>query len=267
MKEYHIDFFNSVSQICDFSGKTVLEVGGSNMPRQLTHGLLGAKKWVCADKPWKQHLIDWPEHYNSIPIYDINEKKLRQALNENDYMIFNCYAEDIPDDFAEHFDICISTCSFEHITLLRTSLKKIYNSLKIGGILYTTFAPIWPSTGGSHYWIDSNLNFATRNIIPPHSHLLKRIDEIYDILKNNYPNATERQLEEWANQIKNGMKELNHLFYEDYEKIFSESLFSRYYMSAFCPQEIEQKSLAVLTYMYPGYKRFDAWGIELYAIK
>jgi SAM-dependent methyltransferase len=267
IKEYHIDFFNNVSQICDFSDKTVLEVGGSNMPKQLTHGLLGAKKWVCVDKPWGQHFIDWPDHYGSIPIYDISEKKLQQALEEDDYIIFNCYAQDIPDNFVEQFDICISTCSFEHIVTLRTALKKIHMSLKPDGMMYTTFAPIWSSVGGSHYWIDNNLNFVNHSIIPNHAHLLKKNEEIYDILKSSYPDASDNQLEIWADQIKNGMKELNRLFFEDYEKIFYESPFSHYYMEAFCPQEVDAKTLKILTRIYPGYKRFDAWGIELYAIK
>ena len=49
VEQYQIDSFVRMTGICEFRGKRILEIGGSNLPVELTRDCLGAKEWVCVD--------------------------------------------------------------------------------------------------------------------------------------------------------------------------------------------------------------------------
>lgn len=49
VEQYQIDSFVRMTGMCEFRGKRILEIGGSNLPVELTRDCLGAKEWVCVD--------------------------------------------------------------------------------------------------------------------------------------------------------------------------------------------------------------------------
>lgn len=131
LMNYQIDFFNELCSRVEVKNKKILEIGGSNMPNQLIIDKLGVKNWVSVDKPWQVHLDVWKTHYKSIPQFNfLDHGNVDETLSKYRYVIYNEYAENIPDSFFEQFDVCISNCSFEHINNLVTVLNRIYNSLK-----------------------------------------------------------------------------------------------------------------------------------------
>ena len=46
---YQIDSIVRMTGRCEFRGQRILEIGGSNLPVELSRDCLGAKEWVCVD--------------------------------------------------------------------------------------------------------------------------------------------------------------------------------------------------------------------------
>jgi SAM-dependent methyltransferase len=254
---YHTAFFSAAQQHIDFRGKKVLEIGGSNMPRELVFDELGASKWVCVDTPWVDHLKAWPDHYATTP-----QLKFDQTSPER-YIIYNGFAENIPVNF-EQFDVCVSNCSFEHINNLWPVLGNIYRVLKPGGLFYTRFGPIWSCSQGSHFWRDEAFCFNHPEPIPSYAHLLLSYTEIVQILLDAKFPALDA--EKWAYAIKNGSG-VNRFFYEDYEGLMKRSSFIKYTIVPYATKMVDAEVQKNLIVKCAPYTRFEVWGIEIVASK
>lgn len=263
--QYHIDFFNELSSRIDLKGKTILEIGGSDIHRDIIFEKFGIKKYVCVDKPWQTHLETWKEHYASTPIYNFGEISLKDAIAKDDYVIFNGYGEDITDDFAGQFDLCISNCCLEHVVKLSEVFDKIYLSLKSGGKFYTRFGPIWSCAGGSHYWFTDDFNFNFRAPIPDFAHLTASYSDILELLKQKKPDLLSHENAAW--QIKNGGAVLNRYFYEDYAYMLDHSKFQKSSIRSYWDLQPNKETREILEKHYPHNRRFEVWGTEICALK
>ncbi len=218
---YQIATVERAENFFDFTGKTVLEVGGSNLPRECVFDILGAKKWVCIDLIEPYQIARNKEHYDKTVFVDINDTEFSHKIKESDYVIIKTDISDVGEKLWEEFDICFSMCSFEHIHRLNLALRNIYYSLKDGGVLFTEFGPIYSCKYGSHYWYDENSNFNMQEPILDYKHLLMGNMELLVFLLENFP-------QEKANMIHHHFKyseRINSLFYEDYIKYMELWLF------------------------------------------
>lgn len=263
--DYQLRFINSLLEKLDLRGKAVLEVGGSNLPNELVFGDIGAKKWVCVDKFWDVHTKTWSEHYSSNPIYRFGDVPLQEAMTKHDYVIYNEIAENIGEEFLNSFDVCISLCSFEHIQNIVSVLNKIHMSLVQGGKFYTQFGPIWSSCGGSHFWVDDNLNFNKRYPLPDYAHLLLSYPEILNIFLTMYDVEAAQH---HAYNVYSGHRcDVNGFFYEDYEKLMEVSNFIDYKVFPSVTVDVNYATMEKLQSKYHPYKRFDVWEIGILATK
>jgi len=265
--DYHISFFNALTSAINLQGKRVLEIGGSNMPKELVIKDAGASKWVCIDKSWGYGFS--AEHKNKIPVIKFGEMELKDALVDNDYVIYDGYAEQMTEDFYEQFDVCISNCCFEHVTQLPLVLDLIYYTLRPDGKLYASFSPIYSSSNGSHLWVvDKGQNIElTHANWPPEldwAHLYMGYAQIYEKLESLYGTDFAKK---HTYKFKNG-EHLNRLFFEDYVFIMHNSMFQmKSIHPLFCNNTIPEETMVLLRQMYPGYLRFDVSCILMQAYK
>jgi hypothetical protein len=261
---HHIDFFERAMRRIDFTGKQVMEIGGSNMPKQLLFEDLKAAKWICIDKPWDSHLRNWDEHYKNLYTAE-KSTALSEALNASDYILYNMYTDDINDEFYGKFDVCVSNCSFEHITDMSAALRNIYSSLKPGGKLFARFGPVWSSALGSHFWLSNELNHANSGSVPPFAHLIMSFSEIFDLLKEIYTECDLNRINEMANAIKFG-NNVNRYFFEDYEMFMDYSPFEHYSIIPYWEPHIDPNVRIKLSATYPQHAQY-CHTIEIQAIK
>ena len=263
IKDYQIAFINHINKLFCFKDMRVLEIGGSNTPREIIVDKMQIKNWVCIDEPvWKSE-----KHKNSMKFYEMSSFSLEEAMNTNTYFVCRGLTDDITPQFFGKFDIVISNSCFEHIQNLAYALKMIHNCLVIGGILYTEFGPIWSSQYGSHFTLASpELYHSKPGIIPPFSHFLHSRKEIYELLLGEL--GFHQELESWAEVIKNGScGNLNHYFYEDYEYFLDNSPFTKKVMYPSFTHEVNSQLIERLKGICPNYERFDVGGIAMLAVK
>lgn len=136
-----------------FRGKDVIEVGGA-VPAE--HALAtGARSWsgfYLGAKP----------------------------ACEPGYEIRNADARTIPWP-DQSFDLAFSSCAFEHINDLPVALREIARVLRPGGLLVTSFAPIWSCAVGHHLWgrlADGARVHFLDPIVPLFGHLLLEEGEL-----------------------------------------------------------------------------------------
>ncbi len=260
---YQIATVERAENFFDFTGKTVLEVGGSNLPRECVFDILGAKKWVCIDLIEPYQIARNKEHYDKTVFVDINDTEFSHKIKESDYVIIKTDIADVGEKLWEEFDICFSMCSFEHIHRLNLALRNIYYSLKDGGVLFTEFGPIYSCKYGSHYWYDENSNFNMQEPILDYKHLLMGNMELLVFLLENFP-------QEKANMIHHHFKyseRINRLFYEDYIKYMELSDFKDYKVVPLRRIEVDEELQAQLVRRHPGYKDFSTYNVQIFAQK
>jgi len=268
LMDYHIDYFNTLTSELSLTGKNVLEIGGSNYPKELVINNAGAESWVCIDKPWHYNTKDSHNHYKQTPFKKFADTSLDNALVDSNYVIFYEYAEDMPENFFDKFDIVVSCCSFEHINALSTVLDLIYRSLKKGGVLHSHFGVPWSSANGNHIWIDDpslsvKLTHDKWPVELNHCHLYMSYPEIYQYLSNHYCENVARK---YSHLVKNG-DFLNKYFYEDYMFLMHKASFESKSVSPLYMCECKKETMALLQDMYPGYSNFDVGGINIQAVK
>ena len=206
----------------DFSGRRVLECGGSNLPRALTLGCLKASQWTSVDYlPTHYDHAKSRVHYMAETILQLNDDS--RPVGDLDFVIFNGRVEDLPESFHKCFDICVSICAFEHFSRPELVLAKMKNCLAEGGELHAYFGPIWSCADGHHCWVTPQLNFIVRSHIPDFAHLLLSPGELAERLSPHYDSET---VAEALRQIYESDR-VNRLFFEDYVRLFQTAGFSR----------------------------------------
>ena len=250
-----------------FANQKVLEVGGSKLPYDILFNKLKVSNWTCVDylEYWNPDSIS-DNIYNNEFIISPLDKDSRPFHDECSYLKYHGDANDIPDTFNEQFDSVVSINCFEHIFNLEEVLIKCYKALKSGGVLYAHFSPIWSSQYGHHYFYSDEYNFTKcqRDGIPPYIHLLHSEEEIRKILVDKIPDEAINNFCRYCFQEPPYV--VNKLFFEDYEKLLANSLFSKYTIIPFttCISSETKRSLSLL---YPSYRKFNANGMFIVAYK
>ena len=84
---YHIKILLEATRYVDFRDKIILEIGGSNLPRELVFDILGVKKWVCVNLTQD---TGTPEK-----TYPLNHPDTKSIIHENDFILFQGSATEI----------------------------------------------------------------------------------------------------------------------------------------------------------------------------
>lgn len=268
---YQLNVLSDATGYIDFRDKTVLEIGGSNLPHDLVFGILGAKKWICINMLEGKRVNDagW-FGATSDNIYPLNHPDSKGIIHNNDYVIFDGSATEIGEELYEEFDACVSICAFEHIHGLHKAVDGIYRSLKNHGIFHTNFGPIWSGDVGHHFWIDPDKYHFSRSgecHVPPFAHLLYSAPEIDKLLAPYY--MTEEEI-----RIKNRIVEQctkyttsNRLFYEDFFGIMKDSVFQNVSIMPYWGSVLDESTWLRLCRLYPTYRAFSVSGVRIVAQK
>ncbi|MHC1732027.1 MAG: class I SAM-dependent methyltransferase [Bacteroidales bacterium] len=257
--DYHIDFFNELSQRIDLKEKRVLEIGGSNHPRELVIDEAKCRQWICVDKPWIYNGLARENHFSKVRITKFNNFPL---VDSEDYIIYDEISDNIPDDFFGKFDVCISNCSIEHINNLPFTIEKIFDCLKPGGKFYASGGPIYSTFNGNHIWINEEVNHNNLPIDLYYKHLLLGYSEMYCEIEKKYGIEFARK---HTSEFLSSNCGINRLFYEDYAFIMARSSFSRKSVSPQWTLELDIEIQKKLVAKYPKYSRFDVGAVVICA--
>lgn len=256
IKSMH-QFFNRFS----LSGKRVLEIGGSNHPRELTIRALEAKQWVCVDTIWHEDdLKRWmPKHYGVEPIIPLSEAPA-SVSNIDEYAIFKGMSEEIPYQWENQFDVVVSLAAFEHIPDISTTLGNIYRCLnKEHGECHVVWGPIWSGHCGHHIHpvrlADGQMFYWRRPFLPDDwSHLLmEEIDFAAMLMRKGAPEEASILA---AKSIYTS-SDINRIFFDEYASMMNSGPFKQIYYDKewFIPPPAHIQ--AALEERHPGKKEFS----------
>jgi SAM-dependent methyltransferase len=260
---YHFQALDALLAETTLAGKRVLEVGGSNMPRELILEDLRADRWVSVDMVDMHHyaVAQQVEHYRREPIYPLAEAQRR--LSSDVYTIFNGAAENIDAPFFGQSDLVVSITAFEHVARLATVLRKCYYALRPGGMLFSYFGPLYSCRVGHHCWVAPDLNFNNPGELPDFCHLLMKPSELLEFLLKRYPVET---AEEAVHQIYYSDRVTRNM-YEDYQQYVSQSPFEQSECRPYGLEFVDGSTQWYLENARPGYKQFGAYGMTVVAHK
>jgi SAM-dependent methyltransferase len=257
-----LDMLLGIHGSSPLTGKVVLEIGGSNIPKPFVLDVLKVKKWVSVDKVYAQNRALWPLQYQDAEVIPIARDLQFDALS--DYAIVNGFIEYMPLSFAGRFDAIVSIDAFEHVLKFATMLDRAYDALKPGGQLTAMFSPIWSSHIGHHLWGVTDQSGRTFYIesspIPPWGHLLMRPHEMYKyLLDHTDPVAAD----EIVYHVYHG-EYLSRLFMEEYETYLRGSRFRSHSIRSFVPDVAPPPEVQLeLERLHPGRKQFSQIGIYI----
>lgn len=255
---YHADGMFRMFNRFSVEGKRVLEIGGSNHPRELTHNRLGARQWICLDTVWHEDDLKrrMPLHYGVEKTIDIGSAST--AIRDlPPYLICKGRVEDIPAAWHDQFDSVVSIAAFEHINDVCLAIENIYNVLnKKDGACHISWGAIWSGFNGHHIHpvTLSNGTLYKWTMQPdPWSHLLLNQSEFAAALVGKGAN------EEAATIVSEAIYEsdiINRVFFDDYVQAFTAAPFKRVHLDKdwHAPPDPSQQQL--LMGMYPGKKEF-----------
>jgi SAM-dependent methyltransferase len=257
----------------DTRGRTILEVGGSNLPRDYIFDVLQPAQWVSVD-PIPTDTLDlmragerepYLDHLRSIGIS-------RSAAMGQDwqkpYVIVAEPVEDLADTLFQRFDLAFSVACFEHIHALEAAVSVIHGALRPGGSLFTEYSPVWSSHEGHHCdWIPHHRRpasiVADQGRVPPFGHLLNTPAELRTLLE---PHFEPDQLD-WVIQAIYRDGYINRLFHDDYLRIMKQSRFDEVTCRSVWPVEVAPATLQVLAAAYPGQGGFKYQGLQIVATR
>lgn len=268
---YQVNFLRLMDSVTSLAGKRVLEIGGSNLPRELVFEGLGAKQWICADALSVYSIHDVREenpllrdHYARTRVFRPDDDPA--AVLAEDYAIVDCEAGEIA--FEDHFDIAISICAFEHVHRFPIMLDRVHAALRMGGQLMSLYSPIWSGLNGHHVVgvVDAagnEIDFTSTAFIPPWGHLLLSPPELYRFLcERTDPKAAADVVYEVHNST-----QVNRLFVEDYMAYVEHSKFRVTNVTPLAPRPPPEDIEQVLRARHPGRRNFDATTIFIHAAK
>ena len=171
------------------------------------------------------------------------------------------------------FDVVISSSAFEHICNFDVALAEMFRILKPGGYLFSHFGPIWSTSYGHHLWLTHEDRLYTYwNVhLPSFCHLLMTPEEVAASIADVHPPEVCRAIAEYVFHA----PEQNQLFFEDYERIVSESAFETILFKGYDHPELAQRYNATVTpdtyrqlrAKYPERTHFSYDGITLLLTK
>ena len=255
-----LDLLLEIHRSSSLTGKAVLEIGGSNIPKPFVFEVLKASKWVSVDRVYPQNRSLWPRQYKHVGVIPIAPDVEFKTLG--DHLILDGSVEFLPLSFAERFDAVVSIDAFEHIHKFATMLERAYHALRAGGGLLAIYSPIWSSHFGHHLWGVTDKKGRTYYIesspIPPWGHLLMRPHEMYRYLLDHTDPDTADEIVYQVYHSEN----LNRLFLEDYEAYLQNSRFPTFSIRPFIPDVAPAPGMQrELERLYPGRKQFSRTGI------
>ncbi len=263
---YQLGHLAALDSISSLRGKRVLEIGGSNLPRSLVLGDLGAAQWIGTDYWDDVSDIDgYVSDRSSTKCSGLNahyrtEKVLSSRGDTNaalalDYAILLGNIADL--NISEHFDAVVSIAAFEHILKFGGMLDRAYDALKPGGVLLSAFSPIWPAPDGHHLWglrdkVGNEYNFES-SLIPPYGHLLMSPPQMRQhLLRTVDPETADEAIYKIYY-----LPDLNRLFFEDYIDYFKASKFRITNVLATGQRTIPDELQSRLEAACPGKHQFE----------
>ena len=263
---YQMKFVSNLAQLVSLEDARVIDIGGSNMPRELVFDELKAKQWVSVDycDIGSRDGSSEESHYRNEPILTVNGSSDPDRMP--DYCLVNGMVEDLPDSFHGKFDVAVSIAAFEHVVHLPRVLDKIYDLLVPGGILVSLFSPIWSSCWGHHTWPfergGKTYDEGSQHI-PEWGHLLMTPAEMFDHLSRH---TSRENADNVVYQVYHSEK-LNRYFVEDYETVLRTSRFSQKYLVTSAERQIDEETRETLMRRYPGRTDFSAQSLIIRAVK
>jgi|ERR1051326_1643353 SAM-dependent methyltransferase len=254
-----LDLLLGIHHISSLSGRSVLEIGGSNIPRAFIFDVLKANKWISVDRVYHDNRILWPKQYSETEVRPIGTDLEFDRLG--DMTILDGRVESLPPAFDDRFDTVVSIDAFEHVLRFPSMLDTAHRVLRRGGQLVSMFSPIWSSHIGHHLWGVTDKSGRTFYIesspIPPWGHLLMRPPELYTYLLNHTDPETADEIVYHVYRSEN----LNRCFVEDYESYFQNGPFAQVSLQSSVadvepPPEIQRE----LERLHPGRKNFSRIG-------
>lgn len=263
---YHVHYAHTCETLIGFEGKDVLEVGGS-LPKEFVFDYLHVNSWSAIETPdYEENLkeVGGLSHQGTI----INQTKsdtnlgfYNRELGQYNFFLGNI--EDLPDEHYGKYDLIFSIAAFEHIQKLPQALEKMFLSLKLGGQLFSAFAPVWSSFNGHHLpeiTDEQGQTFSFENSpIPPWGHLLMRPGELCNYLYQKTDKKTADLIEYYVNRSPH----INRLFIEDYIDFVNQTEFEINQVKPIFFIEIPINIQQQLQKLYSGRKDFTHEGLLL----
>ena len=199
IREYNHQMIDQFNQFSPLIGRTILDVGAS------PHGYT-----------LEQALQRCVSLYVGITL-SIEEPVYVQGNSGANGIILKMDATDLrfPDKF---FDRVFSISAFEHILDIERALGEIKRILKVGGLAFLSFEPIWSSPGGHHL---HHFGEWTK-VVPPWAHLIWTPAEMRLGLSKQWPQDASISLDqavEWVYVRDN----LNRKTIRDFRRAFESS--------------------------------------------
>lgn len=256
---YQQEALGLLSNYASLAGKRVLEVGGSNLPKALTHGELGAREWVSVDiiGQGAYQLEQQSDHYATIGISQLADAASK--IGASSYVILDGAIENAINLPEGYFDAVLSITSFEHILAVPAAMKAIKRAKTRNAPFFTYHGPIWSGPSGHHVWVDSQINFNNDTWLQPHDHLLCTPPEMYSLLVRRLGEAKAQMV---TLQMYHEPR-INRLFFEDYEEYFRSTL-QDVEIGTYFDNPIPDARQARLEKLYPRYSRFSPYGMTVF---
>ncbi len=199
IREYNHQMLDTFNQFSSLTGKTILDVGASPHGYTLEQALQrGASLYVGVTLSTEE------------PVYV-------QGNSGENGIILKMDATDLrfPDKF---FDRVFSISAFEHILEIEMALDEIKRVLKIGGLAFISFEPIWSSSGGHHLHHFGEWS----KVVPPWSHLIWTPDDMRQKLSGKWPKNASITLDKAIEWVYFG-DNLNRKTIRDFKRVFESS--------------------------------------------
>lgn len=277
-KPYQERAIRNFARTCNPSGKTVLEIGGSNLPAEFVFSETACARWIALDflpEAVRQAVsraqsegTSGNAYVDHLSKYGISNLSDGGHWPTKTYSVFGNSVHDLVFAPENSVDFIFSIAAFEHIHDLGNAIAQMRRVLVPGGVLWAEFSPIWSSRDGHHFPIYLRHRTPSQiekneGILPPFGHLLMSKVECRDYLSSFYE---PQQVEEAIHGIYD-RDYINRLFYSDYLEAMVISGFSDFHITSFDRVEIEKSLRDSLFRKHPNKFGFEYNGMRIVAEK
>lgn len=133
------DFLRAkVNKVKTIRNKTILVAGcgtGKDIPSWLEYG---PKKIIGID------------YFSYEKAWEEQTRKYKEIFPNTEVEFYQGNLESLSDTYVNCIDLICSDAVLEHVTDLKKVTNEFYIALKEGGLLYSTYGPLWYCWGGDH---------------------------------------------------------------------------------------------------------------------